>query len=76
MTVVGAMDAPVPVGLPEVNCVPEPSSKIVAVPVTATPVAGVAVKVNVWPLSATVSFTIAVRTSNLPVLSTVILPEV
>ena len=47
-----------------VKIVPVPSSLIVAVPVTAVPPVGVAVKVNVSPLSGVASLAICVRTSS------------
>jgi hypothetical protein len=52
-----------------VKIVPEPSSLIVAVPVTAVPPVGVAVRVKVSPLSGVVSLVMGVRTSS-PVVST------
>ena len=61
--VAGAM----PIGLPDVNKVPEPSSRMVAMPVTAVNpdcATGVAVRLNVSALSGVVSLAIAVRTNN------------
>ena len=58
------------------NTVPVPSSLMVAMPSTAAPVVGVTVNLNVSLLSAVTSSAIVVRTSNLPLLSRVILPLV
>ena len=62
VTVIGAIG----VGLSDVNNVPEPSSMMVAKPVTADPVTGVAVRLNVSALSGVVSLAIAVRTNKRP----------
>ena len=67
VTVTGAML----VGLADVNNVPEPSSMMVAIPVTAVnpdPAAGVAVRLNVSALSGVVSLAMAVRTNSRPLL--------
>ena len=63
-------------GLLATNTVPVPSSVMVAVPSTTAPVVGVTVNLNVSLLSAVTSSAIVVRTSNLPLLSNVILPLV
>ena len=67
---------PVVAGLLATNTVPVPSSLMVAVPSTAPPVVGVTVNLNVSLLSAVASSAIVVRTSNLPLLSKVMLPLV
>ena len=61
-------------GLSATNTVPEPSSLIVAVPVTVTLLAFVAASLNVSPPSSVASLVIGVRTSKVPVLSRLTLP--
>jgi hypothetical protein len=66
----------VPTGLPLVNKVPVPSSLMVAIAVVVVPSELVAAKLKVSLLSRLLSLLMAVRTNNLPLLSSVTFPLV